>query len=204
MLFFDVKTIHGGTAYYQTRRAWEQQGGAVLQRELRVHADYIYHARELDRRHHQQELQAQVAQGRQPCGPVERRLLEFGRVRGLVYGAYGEASADVHALLAMAAREMAERSWRLMGARSASEMRSLMVSMARRRVGLAAVQAMARHRLARVPYVGATRAVVQAVRDARDQRRQQQQVRGTPAWVYQAQDVYVALARAQGHPGVVA
>ena len=98
---------------------------------------------------------------------------------------------------------MAERSWRLMGARTADEMRSLMVSTARRRVGLAAVQAMARHRLARVPYVGVTLAVVQAVRDARDARRQQQ-VRGTQAWVYQAQDVYVALARAQGHPGAAA
>ena len=79
-----------------------------------------------------------------------------------------------------------------------------MVGMARRRVGLAAVQAMARHRLARAPYVGASRAVVQAVRDTREQRRQQQQVRGTPAWVHQAQDIYVALARAQGHLGVVA
>ena len=82
-------------------------------------------------------------------GPILTRLRSFGRVRGLVYGAYGEASADVHDLLRTAAHEMAERTWRLLGARSADEMRSFMVASARRRVGLAAVQAMARHRLAR-------------------------------------------------------
>ena len=34
---------------------------------------------------------------------VLRRLQSFSRVRGLVFGAYGEASADVHALLDHAA-----------------------------------------------------------------------------------------------------
>jgi hypothetical protein len=119
-----------------------------------------------------------------------------------VYGAYGEASADVHALLRMAACELAERSWRPMGARGAEEMRSIMMGVARRRVGLAAVQAMARHRLARVPYVGASRAAVEAARDDRDARRQQgRRGAGTPTWVFQAQAVYGALARAQGHGG---
>ena len=139
-------------------------------------------------------------------GPVLRHLQSFGRVRGLVYGAYGEASADVHDLLRTAAHELADRSWQLMGARSASEMRSIMVSAARRRVGLAGVQAMARHRLARVPYVGATRAVVQRVMDARRRFRQDQRDRqagggAAPEWVHLAQDVYEVIARAQGHPG---
>ena len=115
---------------------------------------------------------------------------------------YGEASADVHALLRMAAHELAERSWQLMGARRAEEMRSIMMGAARRRIGLAAVQAMARHRLARVPYVGASRAVVEAVRDERDVRRQQgRRDAGTPAWVFHAQDIYGALDRGQGHGG---
>ena len=77
---------------------------------------------------------------------------------------------------------------------------------ARRRIGLAAVQAMARHRLARVPYIGATRAVVQRVMDARQRFRLDQRDRRTgggasPEWVHLAQDVYEVLARAQGHPG---
>ena len=76
-------------------------------------------------------------------------------------GAYGEASADVHDLLSIAADRMAERQWRLAGARSASELRSFIVSTLRRRMGMAAVQAMARHRLARVPYIGVPRQMIE-------------------------------------------
>ena len=64
-----------------------------------------------------------------------------------------------------------------------------------RRVGMATVQAMARHRLARVPFVGMPCAVVQA----RAQRRQQQGAGA--AWVYDAQDIYLDLARYQGGAG---
>ena len=48
-------------------------------------------------------------------------------------------------------------------------MRSYIISRARRRLGVVAVQAMARHRLARAPFIGVPRAVV----DARLQRRGQ-------------------------------
>ena len=41
-------------------------------------------------------------------------------------------------------------------------MRSFIVSRARRRVGLAGVQAMARHRISRFPYIGVPRATVEA------------------------------------------
>ena len=81
------------------------------------------------------------------------------------------------------------------------EMRSLMVASARRRVGLAAVQAMARHRLARETYVGADRAVVEDVMQERMRFRQGRRARGSPEWAHQAQDVYAALARAQGYRG---
>ena len=60
---------------------------------------------------------------------------------------------------------------------------------------MAAVQAMARHRLARVPYVGLTHAMVQ---ETRAQRQQQQDGRGAGGWVYDAQDVYAVLAQFQG------
>ena len=77
----------------------------------------------------------------------------MSRARGLVYGAYGEASDDVHALIDIAATKLAEQQWRVAGARSASEMRSFIKSRCYRRVGLRAVQAFARHRLDRVPFV---------------------------------------------------
>ena len=94
----------------------------------------------------------------------------------------------------MAATEQAEQMWRAAGARTATEMRALLISRARRRLGMAVVQAMARHRLARVPYVGVSRAVVQA----RAQRRQQQQ---WGAWVFDAQDIYLDVALYQGGGG---
>ena len=121
---------------------------------------YLSHARELDGRF--------SAAG---TTPIEDRLRFHTQTRGLVWGAYGEASADVHDLISIAADGLAEQQWRLAGARTASEMRSFLVSRARRRIGLTAVQAMARHRLARVPYIGVPRAAVVQ----QQQRRQQAQ-----------------------------
>ena len=80
--------------------------------------------------------------------------------RGLVFGQYGEASDDVHDLISAAADAIAEKQWELAGARSRREMRGFLISRCRRRGGLATVQAMARHRLARVPYVGVPYAAV--------------------------------------------
>ena len=104
----------------------------------------------------------------------------FTTVRGLVFGAYGEASADVHDLISACADQMAQRQWQLAGARTATEMRAFLVSRARRRIGLAAVQAMARHRLARVPYIGVQRQFVVA-RARRGQLRRGQPIPWAPA-----------------------
>ena len=118
-----------------------------------MQGDYVRHARSLDAQYHA---------GAGVPGPIEQRLQSHTAVRGLVFGQYGEASADVHDLIRTAADQIAEQQWRLAGARSASEMRSFVISRARRRIGLATVQAMARHRLARVPYIGVPRQAVVA------------------------------------------
>ena len=123
--------------------------------------------------------------------PILQRLESFGRTRGLVFGAYGEASADVHDLLRLAARAQAELLWRESGARSVDEMYAVLVSRARRRVGLSTVQAMARHRLARAWYVGVSQATVRARTRGREQGGE------SGEWVYDAQDVFGYLARAQ-------
>ena len=60
---------------------------------------------------------------------------------------------------------------------------------------MAAVQAMARHRLARVSYVGVPHAAVQMTRA---QRQRQQQGGDAGGWVYDGQEVYAALAQFQG------
>ena len=66
---------------------------------------------------------------------------------------------------------------------------------------MAAVQAMARHRLARVPYVGVMRAVVQHAQQARQQQQREQRQRAGFHWSGEAQDVYLALALHQAGRG---
>ena len=147
----DVKTIHGGTTHYASAHARDEQSGAVRHRESLVWGDYLRHARDLDRRY-------------SPAGttPIEDRLRWHGETRGLVFGAYGEASADVHTLLAIAADAVSEQQWRVAGARSATEMRAFVMGRLRRRIGMATVRAMARHRLARTSMIGVPRqAIVQ-------------------------------------------
>ena len=82
-----------------------------------------------------------------PAGttPIHDRLTSYTPTRGLVFGAYGGASADVHDLVSLAASRVAERQWRLAGARSASEYRSFVVTRMRRRLGMAAAQATGWH-----------------------------------------------------------
>ena len=53
---------------------------------------------------------------------------------------------------------------------------------------------MARHRLARVPYVGVSRAVVSA-------RAQRRQGAGSDGWVFDAQDVFLDVAQFQAGGG---
>ena len=60
--------------------------------------------------------------------------------RGVVFGAYGEASADVHDLISASASSQAET----MGARSLSEMRAFLVARYRRQLGCTAVLAFVR------------------------------------------------------------
>ena len=93
--------------------------------------------------------------------------------KGVLFGAYGKASPDVHALLTVAADGLAARQWRDMGARTQEEARSFIVSSLRRRLGLVICREFARHRIRRVPYIGVPRAVV-------EQRMQRGQLIGGP------------------------
>ena len=73
-------------------------------------------------------------------------------------GAYGEAraSADVHALLKLAAAKKAETAFKEMGSRTPIEAEATLILSLRRHWGLTFVHEYARLRLARVCYVGAT------------------------------------------------
>ena len=146
----DVKTIFGGNGLYQCPRARDEQSGAVAERAHRCAGEYLSAARAADRQY--------SAPG---TNPILDRLRSFGQTRGLAFGAYGEASPDVHALLTVAADGLAARQWRDMGARTQEEARSFIVSSLRRRLGLVICREFARHRIRRVPYIGVPRAVVE-------------------------------------------
>ena len=151
VLLFDVKTIYAGGEIYFSARARDEQAGAVAERAWRVDQGYQQHARRIDAEH-------------SPAGtqPVLARLRTFTRVRGLVFGNYAEMSPDVHSLLSIAAEAAAQHRWQGMGARSAEEARSFIVSALRRRLGCFVAREFARYRLRRLPYVGASRAAVAA------------------------------------------
>ena len=87
-----------------------------------------------------------------------------------MFGAYGEATADVHDLIAAAAEAQARLQWRQAGARSHKEFRAYAIRNIRRRVGLTAVKEMAQHTIARMPLINVPR---QAVEDAMANRRRQ-------------------------------
>ena len=56
-----------------------------------MHGEYLTKARTVDR------LYVGTLEGE--VGPVEAKLLSFERVRGVVFGAFGEASELVHQLI---------------------------------------------------------------------------------------------------------
>ena len=162
---FDVKTIHGGGGAYLTARARDEQSGGVVERAHHVASDYLSHARRIDARLHGGASAAAARAGRAappPSTAVADRLRVLGPVRPLVFGQYGEASPDVHAVIAAAAAVAARDGWARMGARTEAEARGFFAHIYRRRVGVGAVRAFARHRLGRVSMVGAPSAMIRA------------------------------------------
>ena len=124
--------------YRESARAREDQSGAVAQRASSVAAEYARHARRLD-----------TAYSAVGTTPIQDRLRSFSQVRALVFGQFGEASADVHHLLAEAATRMARSEWRRWGARSMAEARAFFIASLRRQLGVCVVREFARHRCTR-------------------------------------------------------
>jgi hypothetical protein len=152
----DVKTIYARHHTYRTAYARDEQSGAVQARARAVTGEYLDHARVLDRKHN-----ANGQGGRSPTA-CETRVQGWGTIRGLVFGNYAEASPDVHDLLGIAAKRLADKHYGLLGARSAAEAKSHYIGLLRRRLGFFVAREFARHRLSRMPYVGQHRTVVEA------------------------------------------
>jgi hypothetical protein len=148
-LLVDVKTIQRGGHWYTGRLYNTMQSGAVMKRAKKVNGDYLAKARELD-----------ASYSAAGTTPIEDRLKSHSDVRGLAFGAYSEASRDVHLILGVCATEMAKKHWREMGARTMDEARGYYIGVLRRRMGLVVSGAIAAQRLSRVPWIGVSRHVV--------------------------------------------
>jgi len=167
---FDVKTIYGGTRHYSTGHAATAQCAAVDTRAQIVDADYRQHARKIDTYSYRCAMcpRQRTADRCAMCSantPISDALATHGVVRGAVFGQYGEASIDVHSLVDIASRTLANKKWRTSGARSCDEAYAFFVAANRRALGVAVVREFARHRLRRLAFIGAS---MEQVREARD------------------------------------
>lgn len=142
-LLFELKTLHYGVSTYGDHEA---RCHAVNRRANRLPAEYASKARGVDRKY------CGTLQG--AVGPVEGMLRTFEPVRGLVFGAWGEASPATHKLLTVMAQCGAQRHWRGMRCEDPSSAIGSMAWLLRRRWGLTALRENARLKLGRLQYVG--------------------------------------------------
>jgi hypothetical protein len=151
----ELKTLHYGSSTYPNS---EEQGHAVARRAAAIEREYLGKARHLDRRW------LDTAEGHQ--GPIEVKLRGFGGVRGLVFGAWAEASPDVDWFLSQLAESGSVCHRSALESPSTDDAKAAITWILQRRWGMAAVRANARLLLGRLAYVGRGSAAAAARRDA--------------------------------------
>ena len=104
---------------------------AVDKRARELPGEYRRKARDVDR------MYGGVAEG--VVGPVERQLQQYGDLVGMVFGAFGEASQDVHELVQVLAESRLRYVGRQRGREGGEGELSVIVSQIRRRLSVAAV-----------------------------------------------------------------
>ena len=105
---YDVKTLAASRApssHYCRSAILSPDTTPVDRRSMRVNSDYLRHAHKTDVKY------AGTAKGDR-TGPLESRVKQNGVIVGVVVGAFGEASAEVHDLLARCAEEIGEARFR--------------------------------------------------------------------------------------------
>jgi hypothetical protein len=139
----DVKTINVGKTRYPASDIKLGQRAAGVERRARlVHKDYHTKARKIDEQYN--------GTARGEVGPVRGRLIEFGRIRGYVVGAFGEVSEAIADFVRTVATVGAARHWEDMGARSRKEAQGLIASNMWRGIGIEVVRSAAQLKLDRI------------------------------------------------------
>ena len=142
-VLLDVKTLHYGASTYPPS---EERCHAVARRAAAVNSEYLHKARALDR----QLLGVQNG----ATGPVEQKLRSFGHVRGLVFGSWGEGSADITWLLHQIAEWGSVHGCHLGAHRDTDVVRGILIGALQRRWGILAARANAQLLLDRLAFVG--------------------------------------------------
>ena len=118
---------------------------AVDKRANELNNEYIAKARQVDTRFHA------TAPG--DVGPVQAKLAEYGTVRPLVFGWFGEVNAAFEQLLSLAAETGAARLWTDMRATCAGSAKGTLMWSLRRSLSVTIVRANARLVMDRLPFV---------------------------------------------------
>ena len=92
--------------------------------------------------------------GAEDKGPVERRLGEFGDLIGLCFGAWGEASTDVHELIQTLAESRLKFQGLKTGKPRSKQELGIIVGQIRRRLSSAAIKAQVECLLSKIHQVG--------------------------------------------------
>jgi hypothetical protein len=142
-LLFELKTLHAGPSTYGHSA---HRCEAVARRARALPAEYAAKARHVDQQF------CGTAPG--SVGPVEAKLRTYDPVRGLVFGAWGEASPDVERLLTAFSRAGAAHHWRTMQVATPGSAQGVLAWLLRRRWGMTAMREAARLKLERLEFVG--------------------------------------------------
>ena len=143
----EIKCISSSQSRYNP--SWSDRG--VDKRAEQLHQEYVGKARRADQEH------GGVEQG--VTGAVERKLLTFPKVEGIVFGNWGEASQATHQLveeLASSRARIADPQTRGKKGQILSEegIKSLAVGYIRRKLSIAAVKAQSHSLLGRLEGLG--------------------------------------------------
>ena len=133
-------------SYCPTRYPPGSGDKAVDRRTKKLQGEYAEKARKADRQF--------VGTEEGSVGPVENKLLQYGDLQGLVVGAFGEGSEDLHSLVQVIA-ESRVASLGLARGREGTEIElGIVMGQARRMLSTTCVRAQAQCLLARMSQVG--------------------------------------------------
>ena len=140
----ELKVISCCETWYKPVASGKCRGTEKRAKGLQM--EYIRKARKVD--------QAMQKQGDDEKGPVEHRLEEFGELIGLCFGAWGEASTDVHNLVQTLAESRLKFQGLKAGRPRSKQELGIIVGQVRRRLSVAAVKSQVECLLSRIHQVG--------------------------------------------------